>query len=61
MNNVISNLMHYFKYANILFITRHPCGYIDSLIRQTTKHDSDKAPFDIEQIRAMAQGWARKV
>ena len=44
-----------------VYISRHPCGNIDSLIRQQKLHRSDEIIFSKDRITTMAAKWARHI
>ncbi len=48
-------------FAQFIFITRHPCGNIDSLIRQPSRKESNDQPFSIHQIENISTNWAKRI
>jgi len=48
-------------FAEILYISRHPCGRTESMIRQRSIIENEKEPYSLAQLENIARHWAERI
>ena len=60
LTNVIGDIEKYLKHAQVLYISRHPCGRTESLLRQHVNKNKEEQ-VSINFVGNMANDWGRDI
>ncbi len=60
LTNVIGDIEKYLNHAHVIYISRHPCGRTESLLRQRVNENKDEQ-VSIRAVGNMANNWGRNI
>ncbi len=60
-NIFLKDVSNVLNFANILYISRHPCGRTESEIRRRTIFETGEDGYSLKQLASMAAHWAERI